>query len=41
MTPRYPSDSEAPADRFDAKDSNQARSAAAEVMTFAQAMITQ
>ena len=37
MTPRYPSDSEAPADRFDAKDSNQARSAAAEVMTFAQA----
>ena len=38
---RYPSDSEAPADRFDAKDSNQARSAAAEVMAFAQAMIAQ
>lgn len=38
---RDPSDSEAPADRFDAKDSSQARSAAAEVMTFAQAMIAQ
>ena len=38
---RDPSDSEAPADRFDAKDSNQARSAAAEVMAFAQAMIAQ
>ena len=38
---RYPSDSEAPADRFDAKDSNQARSAAAEVMAFARAMIAQ
>ena len=41
MTPRDPSNSEAPADRSDSKDSNQARSAAAEVMTFAQAMITQ
>ena len=32
---RYPSDSEAPADRFDAKDSAQARSAAADVLAFA------
>ena len=38
---RDPSDSEAPTDRFDDKDSNQARSAAAEVMTFAQATIAQ
>ena len=36
---RYPSDSEAPADRFDAKDSEQARSAAAEVMAYAQTTI--
>jgi hypothetical protein len=32
---------EAPADRFDDKDSNKARSAAAEVMTVAQATIAQ
>ena len=38
---RDPSDSEAPTDRFDNKDSNQARSAAAELMAFAQAMIAQ
>jgi len=36
---RYPSDSEAPADRFEAKDSEQARSAAAEVMAYAQTTI--
>ena len=38
---RYPSDSEAPADRFDAEDSEQARSAASQVMAFVQATITQ
>jgi HEPN domain-containing protein len=38
---RYPSDSEAPADRFDAEDSALARTAAAQVMAFAQAAITQ
>ena len=37
---RYPSDSEAPADRFDAEDSEQARTAASQVMAFAQAAIT-
>ena len=37
---RYPSDSEAPADRFDAEDSEQARSVASQVMAFAQATIT-
>ena len=36
---RYPSDSEAPADRFDAKDSAQARSAAADVLAFANASL--
>ena len=38
---RYPSDSEAPADRFDAEDSAQARTAAAQVMAFTQTTITQ
>ena len=38
---RYPSDSEAPADRFDAEDSALARTAAAQVMAFAQTAITQ
>ena len=38
---RYPSDSEAPADRFDAEDSALARTAAAQVMAFAQTTITQ
>ena len=37
---RYPSDSEAPADRFDAEDSALARTAAAQVMAFAQTTIT-
>ena len=37
---RYPSDSEAPADRFDAEDSAQARTAASQVMAFTQAAIT-
>ena len=37
---RYPSDSEAPTDRFDAEDSAQARTAAFQVMTFAQAAIS-
>ena len=31
---RYPSDSEAPADRFDEQDSNEARSVAEQVMAF-------
>jgi HEPN domain-containing protein len=35
---RYPSDSEAPADRFDAEDSAQARTAASQVMAFASTM---
>lgn len=34
------SDSEAPADRFDAEDSAQARTAASQVMAFTQAAIT-
>ena len=34
---RYPSDSEAPADRFDDQDSDQARSAAEQVLAFAKA----
>ena len=38
---RYPSDSETPADRFDAEDSEQARSASSQVMAFVQATITQ
>ena len=38
---RYPSDSEAPADRFDAEDSAQARTAASQVMDFAKAAISQ
>ena len=37
---RHPSDSEAPADRFDAEDSEQARTADSQVMTFAQSAIT-
>ena len=37
---RYPSDSKAPADRFDAEDSAQARTAASQVMAFTQAAIT-
>ena len=37
---RHPSDSEAPADRFDAEDSAQARTAASQVMAFTQAAIT-
>ena len=32
---RYPSDSEAPADRFDEQDSNEARNAAEQVLAFA------
>ena len=36
---RYPSDSEAPADRFDQHDSDQARSVAEQVLKFAQAAI--
>ena len=35
---RCPSDSEAPADRFDAEDSAQARTAASQVMAFATTM---
>ena len=38
---RYPSDSEAPADRFDDQDSDQARSAAEHVPAFARASIEQ
>ena len=38
---RYPSDSEAPTDRFDAEDSEQARTAASQVMAFAKASISQ
>ena len=37
---RYLSDNEAPADRFDAEDSAQARTAASQVMAFTQATIT-
>ncbi len=37
---RYPSDSKAPADRFDAEDSEQARTAASQAMAFTQAAIT-
>jgi HEPN domain-containing protein len=37
---RYLSDNEAPADRFDAEDSEQARTAASQVMAFTQATIT-
>ena len=37
---RYLSDNEAPADRFDAVDSAQARTAASQVMAFTQAAIT-
>ena len=33
---RYPSDSEAPADRFDDQDSDQARSVAEQVLKFAE-----
>ena len=33
---RYPSDSEAPADRFDDQDSDQARSVAVQVLKFAE-----
>jgi len=33
---RYPSDSEAPADRFDEQDSDQARSVAEQVLKFAE-----
>ena len=36
---RYPSDSEAPADRFDEQDSNVARNVSEQVMAFAKAMI--
>ena len=32
---RYPSDSEAPADRFDEQDSNEARNVAGQVLAFA------
>ena len=32
---RYPSDSEAPADRFDEQDSNEARNVAEQVLAFA------
>ena len=38
---RYPSDSEAPADRFDDQDSDQARSVAEHVLAFARTTITQ
>ena len=37
---RYPSENEAPADRFDAEDSDQARTAASQVMAFAKTAIT-
>ena len=36
---RYPSDSEAPADHFDDQDSDQARSAAEQVLAFAKASL--
>ena len=36
---RYPSDSEAPADRFDEQDSEQARSVAEQAMAFAKASL--
>ena len=36
---RYPSDSEAPADRFDEQDSNEALSAAEQVLAFTKNMI--
>ena len=36
---RYPSDSEAPADRFDQQDSEQARSVAEHVLAFAKASL--
>ena len=36
---RYPSDSEAPADRFDEQDSEQARSVAEQVMAFTKASL--
>ena len=36
---RYPSESEAPADRFDDQDSDQARSVAEHVLAFAKASI--
>ena len=36
---RYPSDSEAPADRFDQQDSEQARSVAEQVMAFTKASL--
>ena len=35
----YPSDSKAPADRFDEQDSDQARSAAEHVLTFTKASL--
>ena len=38
---RYPSENEAPADRFDAEDSDEARSVAEQVMAFAKAAMTQ
>ena len=38
---RYPSENEAPADRFDAEDSDEARSVAEQVMAFAKAAITE
>ena len=38
---RYPSENEAPADRFDAEDSDEARTAASQVMAFAKAAISQ
>ena len=36
---RYPSESEAPADRFDDQDSDQARSVAEHVLAFAKASL--
>ena len=36
---RYPSDSEAPADRFDEQDSEEARSVAEHVLAFAKASL--
>ena len=38
---RYPSENEAPADRFDAEDSDEARRVAEQVMAFAKAAMTQ
>ena len=38
---RYPSDSEAPADRFNDQDSDQARSVAENVLAFAKASLQQ